>query len=61
MVKSTLNIQSVTATKSANIIINFFSSINRIDDYFRLRKIERVKNLPAAIPGFDLEDEIFQN
>ena len=61
MVKSTLNIQSVTATKAANIIINFFSSINRIDDYFRLRKIERIKNLPASIPGFDLEDEIFQN
>ena len=61
MVKSTLNIQSVTATKAANTIINFFSSINRIDDYFRLRKIERIKNLPASIPGFDLEDEIFQN
>ena len=56
-----MKIQTSTATKSANIIIDFFSNIDRIDDYFRLRKIERVKNLPPSIPGFGLEDEIFQN
>ena len=56
-----MKIQTSTATKAANIIIDFFSNIDRIDDYFRLRKIERVKNLPPSIPGFGLEDEIFQN
>ena len=56
-----MKIQTSTATKSANIIIDFFSNIDRIDDYFRLRKIERVKNLPPSIPGFGLEDEIFQD
>ena len=56
-----MKIQTATAIKTANIIIDFFSNIDRIDDYFRLRKIERVKNLPPSIPGFGLEDEIFQN
>ena len=56
-----MEIQTATANKSAKIIIDFFSIIDRIDDYFRLRKIERVKNLPPSIPGFGLEDEIFQN
>ena len=56
-----MKIQTSTATKAANIIIDFFSNIDRIDDYFRLRKIERVKNLPPSIPGFGLEDEIFQD
>ena len=56
-----MEIQTATATKSAKIIIDFFSNIDRIDDYFRLRKIERVKNLPPSIPGFGLEDEIFQD
>ena len=56
-----MKIQLESATKTANIIIDFFSNIDRIDDYFRLRKIERVKNLPPSIPGFGLEDEIFQD
>ena len=56
-----MEIQTATANKSAKIIIDFFSNIDRIDDYFRLRKIERVKNLPPSIPGFGLEDEIFQD
>ena len=56
-----MKIQPESATKTANIIIDFFSNINRIDDYFRLRKIERVKDLPVPIPGFGLEDDMFQN
>ena len=56
-----MKIQPDSATKTANIIIDFFSNINRIDDYFRLRKIERVKDLPVPIPGFGLEDDMFQN
>ena len=56
-----MKIQPESATKTANIIIAFFSNINRIDDYFRLRKIERVKDLPVPIPGFGLEDDMFQS
>ena len=56
-----MKIQIESATKTANIIIDFFSNIDRIDDYFRLRKIERVKDMPVPIPGFGLEDDMFQN
>ena len=56
-----MKIQPESANKTANIIIDFFSNIDRIDDYFRLRKIERVKDLPVPIPGFGLEDDMFQS
>ena len=56
-----MKIQPNSAIKTANIIIDFFSNIDRIDDYFRLRKIERVKDLPVPIPGFGLEDDMVQN
>lgn len=56
-----MKIQPNSAIKTANIIIDFFSNIDRIDDYFRLRKIERVKDLPVPIPGFGLEDDMFQD
>jgi hypothetical protein len=39
----------------------YFKDFNRIDDYFRARKIERVKNIPVALPGFSLEDDLFQD
>ena len=29
-------------------LMRYFKDFRRIDDYFRSRKIERVKNIPAA-------------
>tara|TARA_Y100000034_G_scaffold130163_1_gene187932 strand:+ start:1 stop:1131 length:1131 start_codon:yes stop_codon:yes gene_type:complete len=45
----------------ATKLINYFKDFKRIDDYFRSRKIERVKNIPTPIPGFGLEDDMFQD
>ncbi|MDP6141790.1 MAG: hypothetical protein QF866_11455, partial [Arenicellales bacterium] len=44
----------------ATKLMVYFKDFNRIDDYFRARKIERVKNIPVALPGFSLEDDMFQ-
>ena len=44
----------------ASKMMEYFHEFNRIDDYFRARKIERVKDLPAPLPGFGLEDDMFQ-
>ena len=41
--------------------MNYFKDFNRIDDYFRARKIERVKNIQAPLPGMALEDDLLQN
>ena len=49
------------AVYSATKLMNYFKDFKRIDDYFRARKIERVKNIPTPLPGFGLEDDIFQN
>ena len=49
------------AVYAATKIMEYFKDFNRIDDYFRARKIERVKNIPVALPGFGLEDDLFQD
>lgn len=45
---------------AAQKLMEYFKDFNRIDDYFRARKIERVKNIPAPLFGFGLEDDMFQ-
>ena len=41
--------------------MNYFKDFNRIDDYFRARKIERVRNIPSPLPGMSMEDDLFQD
>ena len=48
------------AVWAADKLIDYFSDFNRIDDYFRARKVERIKNLPAPLFGMNLEDDMFQ-
>ena len=48
------------AVYAATKLMNYFNDFDRIDDYFRARKIERVKNIPVSLPGFCLEDDLFQ-
>ena len=48
------------AVDVATKLMRYFQDFNRIDDYFRARKIERVKNIPVALPGLSLEDDLFQ-
>ena len=45
----------------AHKLIMYFNDFKRIDDYFRARKIERVKNIPTPLPGMSMEDDLFQN
>ena len=48
------------AIYAATKLMNYFKDFGRIDDYFRARKIERVKNIPVPLPGMGLEDDMFQ-
>jgi hypothetical protein len=48
------------AIYAATKIMYYFKDFNRIDDYFRARKIERLKNIPVSLPGMGLEDDLFQ-
>ena len=41
--------------------MKYFEDFGRIDDYFRARKIERVRNIPVALPGMGLEDDLFSD
>ncbi len=48
------------AVWAADKLNEYFGDFNRIDDYFRARKVERIKNLPAPLFGMNLEDDMFQ-
>ena len=45
----------------AHKVMHYFKDFTRIDDYFRSRKIERVKDMSAGLPGMSIEDELFQD
>lgn len=49
------------AVYAAQKLTEYFKDFGRIDDYFRARKIERVKNIPTPLPGFSMEDDLFQD
>ena len=46
---------------AATKFMEYFKNFGRIDDYFRARKIERVKDIPAGLPGMSIEDDLFQD
>lgn len=41
-------------------LIEYFQDFERIDDYFRSRKTERLKNISHSLPGMGLEYQMFQ-
>ena len=49
------------AVYAATRVMKYFEDFGRIDDYFRARKIERVRNIPVALPGMGLEDDLFSD
>lgn len=46
---------------ASKLVVDYFSKFERIDGYFRARKIERVKQLPPPLFGMSVEDDMFQD
>ena len=46
---------------AADKLVNYFSDFKRIDDYFRSRKIDRIKEMPTPLFGLGPEDDLFQD
>jgi hypothetical protein len=47
------------ARYASNIFINYFDNFGRIDDYFREVKLDRMSKVPASLPGYGPEDDMF--
>ena len=47
------------ARYASNIFINYFDNFDRIDDYFREVKLDRMSKVPASLPGYGPEDDMF--
>ena len=46
---------------ASQIYIDFYNGFDRIDDYLRKIKLERVANLPTSLPGMGPEDDMFSD
>jgi hypothetical protein len=49
------------AIYAANVFTDFFSSMERIDDYMRQVKLERMANYPDSLPGMGPETDMFND
>ena len=47
------------AQYAANIFKDFFANFERIDDYMRAVKMERVSQMSPSLPGFGPETDMF--
>jgi hypothetical protein len=46
---------------AAGVYNDFFSDINRIDEYMRKIKMERIQSLPSSLPGLGPEFDLFDS
>ena len=47
------------ALYAANVFVEYFQNFNRIDDYLRRVKLERMSNYPTSLPGMGPQDDMF--
>ena len=49
------------AEYAANVFTEFFANFERIDDYMRQIKMERMDSMPFTLPGMGPEEDMFNN
>jgi len=54
-------LSKLDAYYAANVFADFFASMERIDDYMRTVKLERMESLGGSLPGFGPETDLFDN
>ena len=47
------------AIYAGNKFIDYMSKFTSIEEYFRMKKIERINSLPATLDGYGFEEEMF--
>ena len=49
------------ALYAANVFVEYFQNFNRIDDYLRRVKLERMSNYPTSLPGMGPQQDMFDD
>ena len=49
------------AIYAANVFVDYFQNFDRIDDYLRRVKLERMSNYPTSLPGMGPQDDMFDD
>ena len=55
------NLSKEQAVHCANVFENYFQNFNRIDDYMRVQKLMKIKELPTCLPGMDPSEDLFSD
>lgn len=56
-----MNLDTEDAIYAANIFIDYFSNIGRIDEYLRNVKLDRMNQIPSPLLGMSQEEDMFDN
>tara|TARA_Y100000593_G_scaffold54358_2_gene101617 strand:+ start:761 stop:1897 length:1137 start_codon:yes stop_codon:yes gene_type:complete len=51
----------VDSLHAAQIFIDYYTGFDRIDDYLRKVKLERIAEMPTSLPGMGPEDDMFSD
>ena len=46
---------------ASQIFIDYYAGFDRIDDYLRKVKLERIQQMPSSLPGMGPEDDMFSD
>ena len=46
---------------AAQVFIDYYKGFDRIDDYLRKIKLERIEAMPTSLPGMGPEDDMFSD
>lgn len=49
------------AVFAGNKFIDYMNTFSTIEEYFRMKKIERINSLPATLDGYGFEDDMFSD
>ncbi len=49
------------AIYAGNKFIDYMNKFSTIEEYFRMKKIERINSLPATLDGYGFEDDMFSD
>jgi hypothetical protein len=56
-----INLNREDALYAGNKFIQYMSKFSSIEEYFRMKKIERINAMPATLDGYGFEDDMFSD
>ena len=56
-----INLNKEDAIYAGDKFIDYMSKFTKIEEYFRMKKIERINSMPATLDGYGFEEDMFSD